>query len=65
MLAAQGGPRAPYYGIAIFEAESFEKIVEVFTSEEYLRVVVPDEHKFFDHENAQILAGPFATIIDL
>lgn len=41
-----------------------DKIFEIFQDEEYLRVVVPDEHKFFDHENAQILAGPFATIID-
>lgn len=63
MLAAQGGPRAPYYGIAIFEAESFEKIVEVFTSEEYLRVVVPDEEKFFDRAKSTMVGGPFAEII--
>lgn len=53
-----------FRGIAIFEATSLDKIFEIFQDEEYLRVVVPDEHNFFDHENAQILAGPFATIID-
>ncbi|KAI0829731.1 hypothetical protein BC628DRAFT_1408560 [Trametes gibbosa] len=53
-----------FRGIAVFEATSLDKIFEIFQDEEYLRVVVPDEHKFFDHENAQILAGPFATIID-
>lgn len=53
-----------FRGIAIFEATSLDKIFEIFQDEEYLRVVVPDEHNFFDHESAQILAGPFATIID-
>ncbi|KAH9942249.1 uncharacterized protein BXZ73DRAFT_97667 [Epithele typhae] len=53
-----------FRGIAIFEATSLDKIFEIFQDEEYLRVVVPDEHNFFDHENAQILAGPFASIID-
>ena len=67
IIAAQtlAKSRSPFRGIAIFEATSLDKIFEIFQDEEYLRVVVPDEHKFFDHENAQILAGPFATIIDL
>ncbi|KAI0358751.1 hypothetical protein OH77DRAFT_1397050 [Trametes cingulata] len=66
VIAAQtlAKSRSPFRGIAIFEATSLDKIFEIFQDEEYLRVVVPDEHKFFDHENAQILAGPFATIID-
>ena len=57
--------QSPFRGIAIFEATSLDKIFEIFQDEEYLRVVVPDEFKFFDHERAQILAGPFATIIDV
>ena len=57
--------KSPFRGIAIFEATSLDKIFEIFQDEEYRRVVVPDELNFFDHENAQILAGPFATIIDL
>ena len=56
--------QSPFRGIAIFEATSLDKIFEIFEDEEYLRVVVPDEHKFFDHEKAQIIAGPFATIFD-
>ncbi|TBU29488.1 hypothetical protein BD309DRAFT_149752 [Dichomitus squalens] len=67
VIAAQSlaKSKSPFRGIAIFEATTLEKIFEIFQDEEYLRVVVPDELKFFDHENAQILAGPFATIIDL
>ncbi|RPD63987.1 hypothetical protein L227DRAFT_521254 [Lentinus tigrinus ALCF2SS1-6] len=57
--------KSPFRGIAIFEATSLDKIFEIFQDEEYLRVVVPDELNFFDHEKAQILAGPFASIIDL
>ncbi|KAI0633464.1 hypothetical protein C8Q77DRAFT_1073323 [Trametes polyzona] len=53
-----------FRGIAIFEATSIDKILEIFEDEEYLRVVVPDEQEFFDPEKAQILAGPFASIID-
>ncbi|KAI0661438.1 hypothetical protein C8Q70DRAFT_911484 [Cubamyces menziesii] len=66
IIAAQtlAKSKSPFRGIAIFEATSLDKIFEIFRDEEYLRVVVPDEHKFFDHENAQILAGPFATIIN-
>ncbi|KAI0364453.1 hypothetical protein BV20DRAFT_956197 [Pilatotrama ljubarskyi] len=66
VIAAQtlAQSKSPFRGIAIFEATSLDKIFEIFRDEEYLRVVVPDEHKFFDHEKAQILAGPFATIID-
>ncbi|KAI0718984.1 hypothetical protein C8T65DRAFT_569796 [Cerioporus squamosus] len=54
-----------FRGIAIFEATSLDKIFEIFQDKDYLEKVVPDELKFFDHENAQMLAGPFATIIDL
>ncbi|KAH9895237.1 hypothetical protein C8Q73DRAFT_665487 [Cubamyces lactineus] len=66
IIAAQtlAKSKSPFRGIAIFEATSLNKIFDIFQDEEYLRVVVPDELKFFDHENAQILAGPFATIID-
>ncbi|KAI0674924.1 hypothetical protein C8Q78DRAFT_1066822 [Trametes maxima] len=56
--------KTSFRGIAIFEATSLDKIFEIFQDEEYLSVVVPDERKFFDHEKAQILAGPFVSIID-
>ncbi|KAI0779858.1 hypothetical protein C8Q74DRAFT_1367678 [Fomes fomentarius] len=53
----------PFAGIAIFEAESLEKIYEVFQDEEYTRVVIPDEEKFFIRKDVQFLGGPYATIL--
>ena len=53
----------PHVGIAVFEAESYEKIIEVFTSPDYARVVVPDEEKFFDRTKTSTVAGGFATFI--
>lgn len=61
-LQAQGSQALPYAGMAIFEAESYEKIMEVFTHPDYVRVVVPDE-KFFDRTKSAMIAGGFATII--
>ena len=59
----QGVSPVPYVGVAIFEAESVEKIFEVFTDPEYFRVVVPDEESFFDRSKSAMLAGEFATIM--
>ena len=53
----------PYSGMAIFEAESMEKIFEIFTDEEYLRLVRPDEEKFISLMDAKFTAGTFATFI--
>ena len=38
--------------MAIFEAESSEKLWAVFQDEEYHKLVVPDEEKFLDKECA-------------
>ena len=62
MISAQGAPAVPYFGMAVFEAESLEKIMEIFKDPEYHRVVVPDEDKFFDRTKTSILTGQFATI---
>ena len=35
-------------GIAIFEAESYDKIMAVFTSEEYKTKAIPDEENYLD-----------------
>ncbi|KAJ6576622.1 hypothetical protein DFH09DRAFT_1149881 [Mycena vulgaris] len=51
-------------GMAIFEAESYAKIFEVFQNEEYKRIVVPDEHKFVDREASQIFPLDLFTVID-
>lgn len=65
LSAAMGVPPPSICGMAIFEAESFEKIFEVFQSEEYQRVIVPDEQKFMAREKSQLIAGDLATIIGL
>lgn len=43
--------------MTIFEANSLKKIAEVFTDEEYLRVVVPDEERFMDRKSTQIMVS--------
>ena len=53
----------PYAGMGIFEAESLDKIFEIFEDPEYLRIAVPDEEKFIARKDMLILAGPFATIL--
>ena len=55
----------PYAGAAIFEAESFEKIMEVFQDPEYIKVVVPDEMKFMQREKCQMVAGQLATVLGM
>ncbi|KAI0659586.1 hypothetical protein C8Q70DRAFT_1053934 [Cubamyces menziesii] len=51
-------------GVAILEAESPEKIAEIFQDEEYRRVVTPDEGMFCDRAGLYILAGHYVTIFD-
>ena len=53
----------PYRGLAIFEAESLEKIFELFVDEEYLRDVVPDEERFLARDERMIFVGPVAELI--
>ncbi|RPD63933.1 hypothetical protein L226DRAFT_567889 [Lentinus tigrinus ALCF2SS1-7] len=52
----------PFFGMAIFEAETIEKIYEVFQDEEYRRVVVPDEENFMSRKDVQMLGGPLVTV---
>ncbi|KAL7281309.1 hypothetical protein PYCCODRAFT_1476541 [Trametes coccinea BRFM310] len=57
-------PLPPYAGVAAFEADSPEKILEIFEDEEYLRVVAPDEDKFVDRPSMQVLGGYYVSIFD-
>lgn len=41
-----------------------EKILEVFSSEEYNAVVVPDEAKLFDRTKTQMLPGYLAHLLE-
>ncbi|KAI8994043.1 hypothetical protein BD414DRAFT_411737 [Trametes punicea] len=61
---AVGFDLVPYRGLAIFEAESYEKLLEVFGSEEYKRVIVPDEAKFLDRPKTGFFIGPIVDYID-
>ena len=50
--------------MATFEAESYDKIFEVFADPEYERVVFPDERKILDRSRSNVFAGEFATFWD-
>jgi len=63
-LAAQGVHKLPYYGMGIFEAESYAKLMEIFTDVEYLERVVANEEKFFDRTLTEVTAGSYAVFID-
>lgn len=60
---SQAMPVAKWDGMVIFEGETYEKIMEVFTSAEYLEIVVPDEKQFLDRDAGQLLALDIATIL--
>ncbi|KAH9886751.1 hypothetical protein C8Q73DRAFT_839875 [Cubamyces lactineus] len=62
--AIAGSVLPKFGGVAILEAESPEKIVEIFQDEEYLRVVAPDEGKFCDRTGLYILAGYYVTVFE-
>ena len=61
---AMGYDTPLYRGIAVFEAESYEKIMEVFQSEEYQRVSRPDESSFLDRSKTCFCPGTIITYID-
>ena len=53
-----------FWGMAIFEAESFEKVAEVFSDPEFLRIIPPDEKVVFDLSKTLTFAGNVATIFE-
>jgi EthD domain len=63
-LEGRGLHIAQWAGLAIFEADSYEKIFAVFKDEDYLKIVVPDELKFIDRDNCQMLPLDLGTILD-
>ena len=56
--------KCPHYGIAIFEAESAEKVMELMQDPEYIQTIFPDEDKFFDKSKMEVIVGTVATFID-
>jgi hypothetical protein len=53
-----------YYGMAIFESETYKKFLEVFSHPDYQKVVYPFEHMILDCSRSQVVAGQFATFVD-
>ncbi|KAJ7749714.1 hypothetical protein B0H16DRAFT_1551135 [Mycena metata] len=51
-------------GMVIFEAESYEKIIEVMRSDDYQKIVIPDAEKFMDLGESQVLPVDLVTLID-
>lgn len=59
-----GFATSAFHGIALFEAESYEKILEVFTSQEYQNIGFPDEQNFLDRSKTVFFPGTLITYID-
>lgn len=56
-LAGTGLKGTEYDGASSFWTESIEQFQEIFTDPEYRRVVVPDEMKFLNREEAVFMIG--------
>ncbi|KAL1697091.1 hypothetical protein GGG16DRAFT_42587 [Schizophyllum commune] len=59
-----GIPATTYDGVALLEADSFEDLEKVLDSTEYKTHIGPDEHKFIDHENSQMIPMNFWVGLD-
>ncbi|KAI0330151.1 hypothetical protein GY45DRAFT_1324034 [Cubamyces sp. BRFM 1775] len=59
-----GSTHPKFWALAVLEAESPEKILEIFQDEEYLRVVAPDESVVCDRAGSYILAGYYVTLFE-
>ncbi len=64
-ISAQGyALPGDYRGIAVFEGESYEKILEVFLSDEYKRLAYDDETNYIDRSKSVFLPGSLTTFVD-
>lgn len=52
-------------GMAIFEATSYNQILECFKDEEYKRVVIPDEEKFMDRGRTIAVPADVVGVVSL
>ena len=50
--------------MAIFEAVSWDKLTEVFTDQEYIDKVIPDEEKFLDRSRSQAFPSNMVDVFD-
>jgi len=63
-LAEMGLFKSPYYGVAVFEAETDEQILDILQDPDYQKIIQPDEAKFFDNKKIEIIMGKVAVLID-
>ncbi|KAJ6571157.1 hypothetical protein B0H19DRAFT_1129310 [Mycena capillaripes] len=63
-ISKAGFKVAEWDGMAIFEAESYEKLMEIFTNEEFLKVVIPDAGKVMDASDLQFMPLDLITPVD-
>jgi len=63
-LRQAGLPISEWDGMAVFEAESYDKIMEVLRDPEYIKVVIPDGHNFLEWDKTVLLPLDLATIFD-
>jgi hypothetical protein len=57
-------PPTPFWGMCVFEAESYDKIIEVLSHPEYMRRVFPDEKNLMDRSKSLVVSGGFATVFE-
>ncbi|KAJ7016554.1 hypothetical protein C8F04DRAFT_1160761 [Mycena alexandri] len=63
-LRAAGMKVLEWDGMVIFEAETYEKIIEVLRSDDYHKIIIPDAQKFMDLGEAQFMPVDLVTLID-
>ncbi|KAF5344905.1 hypothetical protein D9758_011552 [Tetrapyrgos nigripes] len=51
-------------GVAIIEAESYEKLLELFNDAQFKAIVEPDEEKFLDRSKTRSVPLDFAAFIN-
>ncbi|KAK7033248.1 hypothetical protein R3P38DRAFT_3186788 [Favolaschia claudopus] len=66
MAEAFGVPimESEWDGIGVCEAESYDKILEIFHSEEFQKIAEPDADNFMDRPRCQLLPLGVITVID-
>ncbi|KAF8206287.1 EthD domain-containing protein [Mycena galopus ATCC 62051] len=64
MAQMTGAPIPEWDGMAIFEAESYAKFFEIVQSEEYQKILVPDEDLFIDRHTLQMIPLDLMTVLE-
>ncbi|THH28519.1 hypothetical protein EUX98_g5670 [Antrodiella citrinella] len=63
-LAALGTHLPSAHGLAILEAESLDKLMEIFADPEFAEKVAPDEERFLDRTLTEAAATNYVTFVD-